>query len=278
MIQKAKHLRADMIVFDLEDSVPLADKDAARATVRQAIAELAGARQRVVVRINSLATGLAYDDLEAVIVPGLCGINQPKPGDASDVAEVAEMVDRLEKERGIEKGYVGILPWVETAKGILNAYHIANASPRVLGIIFGAEDFALDTGIIRTAPGDELLYPRMAVVIAARAAGVCAIDTPYNDFKNEAGLIREAMVARGLGFEGKFLIHPGQIESVNRIFRPNADEVARAKEVVEAFDAAAAQGIGATSIDGRMIDAPIANQSRRLLAIADAIERSEGNR
>ena len=278
MIQKARDLPADVLILDLEDSVPQAEKASARIMVQDSIEELSRARQRVFVRINSLATSLARDDLEAVVVPGIAGVNQPKPATASDVAEVADIIERLERERGIEAGHIKLLPWVETAKGILNAYQIATASPRVIGIIFGAEDFALDTGMLRTEEGSELLYPRTTVVIAARAAGVSAIDTPYNKFKDEHGLIREANLARSLGFDGKFLIHPSQIQPVNRIFRPADEELARARSIVAAFEAAEAKGLGATSMDGKMIDTPIANQARRLLSLAAAIENSERKR
>jgi len=276
MIDKARHLPADVLILDLEDSIPRSEKAAARTMVRESIAGMALAGQQVFVRINSMASGLALEDLEAVIAPGLDGINQPKPAAAGDVIAVADTIERLERERGIEGGSIKLLPWVETAKGLLNAFDIAGASPRVLGILFGAEDFALDTGILRTEEGDELLYPRMTVVIAARAAGVAAVDTPYNNFRDEAGLEREAALARKLGFDGKFLIHPDQIEPVNRIFRPTDEEIERARQVVAAFEAAEAQGLGSTSLDGKMIDTPIANQARRLLAIADAIARREG--
>jgi citrate lyase subunit beta/citryl-CoA lyase len=278
MIQKARSLPADVLILDLEDSVPRSEKESARDMVGQSIELLAQGGQKIYVRINSLASGLAREDLEAVVVPGIDGINQPKPSSATDVAEVAAFIERLETDREIRKGHISILPWVETASGMLNAYKIAASSPRVVGIIFGAEDFALDTGILRTEGGNELLYPRTMVVIAARAAGVSAIDTPYNNFKDEAGLVRDAETARGLGFDGKFLIHPGQIEPVNRIFRPTDEEVETAKKVVAAFEAAEAKGIGATSLDGKMIDTPIANQARRLLEIANAIERRETSR
>ena len=265
MIDKARHLPADVLILDLEDSVPQSEKASARAMVRESIAGMALAGQQVFVRINSMASGLAMEDLEAVIVPGLDGINQPKPATASDVNAVADTIERLEKERGIAGGHIKLLPWVE----------IASASPRVVGIVFGAEDFALDTGIMRTEEGDELLYPRTMVVIAARAAGVSAIDTPHNNYKDETGLAREATLARNLGFDGKFLIHPGQMEPVNRIFRPTGEEIARARQVVAAFEEAEAQGLGATSLNGKMIDTPIASQARRLLTITDAIARRE---
>ena len=275
MIEKARNLPADALVLDMEDSVPAAEKANARALVRDSLAGLVRKRQRVFVRINSLATGLAQEDLEAVVSKGLDGINQPKPGSADDIKEVASVIERLERERGVEAGQVKLLPWVETAKGVLNAFDIASASPRVVGIAFGAEDFTLDTGMMRTHEGGELLLPRIMVVIAARAAEVMAIDTPYNDFRDEAGLIREAQLARRLGFDGKFLIHPSQIEPVNRIFRPSPEEVDQARRVVAAFEAAEARGFASTSLDGKMIDIPIVNRARKLLMMADSIARRE---
>lgn len=284
MIDKARHLPADVLVLDLEDSVPSSEKASARAQARDSLAGLSpgrsgkGEKQRgrkVFVRINSLASGLAQEDLESVITPGIDGISQPKPSSARDVTEVEEIIARLERERGIAAGHVKLLPWVETAKGLLHAFEIASASPRVVGISFGAEDFTLDTGMMRTEEGSELLYPRTMVVIAAKAADVIAVDTPYNNFRDEAGLINEARLARRLGFEGKFLIHPSQIEPVNRIFRPSPEEVAHARRVVAAFEAAAAQGFASTSLDGKMIDIPIANRARKLLMVADSIARRE---
>lgn len=288
MIEKARHLPADVLVLDLEDSVPSLEKASARALVRDSLARLAPERRggekakqkgrKVFVRINSLASGLAQEDLESVITPGIDGISQPKPSSARDVTEVAAIITRLEKERGIAAGHVKLLPWVETAKGLLHAFEIASASPRVVGISFGAEDFTLDTGMMRTEEGSELLYPRTMVVIAAKAADVIAVDTPYNNFRDEAGLINEARLARRLGFEGKFLIHPSQIEPVNRIFCPSPEEVAHARRVVAAFEAAAAQGFASTSLDGKMIDIPIANRARKLLMVADSIARREKGR
>jgi citrate lyase subunit beta/citryl-CoA lyase len=284
MIEKAWHLPADALVLDLEDSVPSSEKASARAHVRDWLVVMAQGRmgkggeikgRKVFVRINSLDSGLAQQDLAAVIIPGVDGISQPKPASAHDVTEVAAIIALLEKERGIAVGHVRLLPWVETAMGLLHAFEIASASPRVVGISFGAEDFTLDTGMIRTEEGSELLYPRTMVVIAAKAADVVAVDTPYNNFKDEAGLVNEARLARRLGFGGKFLIHPSQIESVNRIFSPSPEEIAHARRVVDAFEAAVAQGFASTSLDGKMIDIPIANRARKLLVVADSIARRE---
>lgn len=275
MIEKARSLPADVLVLDLEDSVPTAEKANARALVRDSIAGLALKGQRVFVRINSLASGYAQQDLEAVISDGIDGISQPKPSSGDEIRRVEAIIERLERERGMRQGHVKLIPWVETAKGVLNAFEIASASPRVVGIAFGAEDFTLDTGMERTEEGSELLHPRVMVVIAAKAADVIAIDTPYNDFRDEEGLIREARLARSLGFEGKFLIHPSQIDPVNQIFRPSAEEVTHARRVVEAFEAAEAQGFASTSLEGKMIDIPQANRARKLLMVADSIAQRE---
>ena len=275
MIEKAGSLPTDVLVLDLEDSVPAAEKANARAMVRDAVTGPILKGQRVFVRINSIGSGLMEEDLEAVITPGIDGINIPKPNSADDIKKVEAIVERLEKERGIEKGHIKLTPWVETAKGLINAFEIASASPRIVGIIFGAEDFTLDTGMQRTEGGEELLYPRTMVVVAAKAADVIAIDTPYNNFKDDEGLIREATLARNLGFEGKYIIHPSQIEPVNQAFRPSPGEVEQARRTVEAFEAAEAQGFASTSVDGKMIDIPQANRSRKLLMVADSIERRE---
>lgn len=275
MIEKARALPADVLVLDLEDSVPLAEKAKARAMVRNSIAGLAGKGQMVFVRINSLASGYGRQDLEAVIVEGIDGISLPKPGSSDEVRQAVAIVERLEDERGIKQGHIKLIPWIETAKGLLSAFDIASASPRVVGISLGAEDFTLDTGIRRSEEGDELLLPRFMMAIAAKAADIIAIDTPYNDFTDEEGLLREARLARSLGFEGKFVIHPSQIEPVNQVFRPSEEEVAQAKRIDEAFKAAEAQGFASTSVDGKMIDIPQAQRARKLLEIAHFIAQRE---
>ena len=276
MVKKAQHLPADVLGLDLEDSVPSGEKDNARSLVRDIIPGLAQREQKVFVRINSLASGLARDDLDAVVVPGLDGISQPKPPAAHDVMEIDAIITRLERVRGIPEGHVKMLPWVETARGLINAYEIASASPRVVGIIFGADDFALDTGMIRSEEGSELTYARTTVVIAAKADNVAAIDSPYNSFLDEEGLIKETMLIRQLGFEGKTLIHPSQIEPVNRIMQPSPQEIEYASRVVEAFEIAEAQGFASTSLNNKMIDIPIANRAKRLLQVAADIARREG--
>lgn len=275
MIEKSKQVPADIIVLDLEDSVPQEEKVHARAIVKDWIPRLTGNGSRIYVRINSLDGGLAQEDLGAVIMTGVDGISQPKPSTGQDIRKVAEFLTRLEKERGLPDGQIKILPWIETSLGLINAYEIASSSPRVNGVIFGANDLVLDIGMTRSDEGHELLYPRTKIVIAARAAGVAAIDTPYNNFKDERGLIRETTLARNLGFRGKFVIHPGQVDIVNRIFRPTEEEVALSKKVVAAFEEARAKGFASASLDGKMIDIPIAQRAMVILLTNEAITQKE---
>ena len=275
MIAKAGALPADVLVLDLEDSVPAPEKAKARTMVKDSLAGLARRGQKVFVRINSLASGHMQADLEAVVYPGLDGISFPKPKSSDEVRKAVAIIERLESERGINQGHIKIIPWIETAKGLLSAFDIASASPRVIGLSLGAEDFTLDTGLRRSDEGEELLIPRIMMMLAAKAAEVCAIDTPYNDFNNEKGLLHEALLARNLGFDGKFVIHPSQIEPVNRLFRPTPDETMMAKRIDEAFKAAEAQGFASTSINGKMIDIPQAQRARKLLSIAQAVAQKE---
>ena len=275
MLEKSKQLHADVIVLDLEDSVPHEEKARARAIVKNWIPKMAGNGSRIYVRINPLDSSLAQEDLESVIIKGVDGISQPKPSTGQDIQKIATILTRLEKKRGLPEGYVKILPWIETSLGLINAYEIASASPRVNGIIFGANDLVLDTGMTRSEEGIELLYPRTKIIIAARAAGVAAIDTPYNNFKDEKGLIKETTFVRNLGYRGKFVIHPSQVDVVNRIFRPTEEEVAYARKVVSAFDEAKSKGFASASLDGKMIDIPIAQRAMVILLTNEAISSRE---
>lgn len=275
-IEKARSLAPDALVLDLEDSVPPAEKPKARAIVRDYLSSLAAQGRRVVVRINPLASGLAEAEIEAVVGLGLGGISLPKVNSPEDIDRVAGLVGARERAAGLERGKITLLPWIETARSILHAEEIARASPRVVALAFGADDYALDMGIIRSREGTELLLPRGLIAIAARAAGVAALDGIYANFRDEAGLAAEARLARQLGFAGKFLIHPAQIEPVNRIFAPSVEEVAQARKIVAAFEAAVAAGVAVAVVDGEMVDTPVAERARRLLERAGLDFHSPG--
>ena len=278
MLGKAGRYSASAFIPDMEDSVPLANKAEAREVTADALPSLYELGKPVLPRVNSLLTGLTADDLAAVVGPYVVGISIGKVKSADDIAVVDKMLSELESDRGIEVGSVGILPWLETASAIVNAFGICNASDRVRWVAFGAEDYSADMGISRavdvagsdTGSVEEygeasLLYARSAVAVAARAAGVDALDTPYVKFRDAEGLRREAGLARRLGYVSKFAIHPAQIEVIDAVFSPTDAEIERARRVMDAAAAAEREGHGSVSLDGEMVDAPVVARARNVL-------------
>ncbi|MBI3953914.1 MAG: CoA ester lyase [Chloroflexi bacterium] len=275
MLDKARDVPADVLVPDLEDSVPPEEKAAARKVVAANLAGFAIRGQHLFVRINALSTGLGEEDLDAVLGPQIEGISVGKADSATDLVELDRLLGRMERRKGLPAGSIAVIPWIESALGIISAHDIARASPRIVAISFGADDFTADMGIPRTKEGTEQFYPRAAVAIAARAAGVMAFDTPFVDFRDEEGLARDCASVRQLGYTGKWCIHPGQVATVNRLFTPSEEEVAYCRRVAAAFDEAVARGTAATSVDGRMIDVPGYQRAQRILDLAAAIARRE---
>ncbi|MBI4298532.1 MAG: CoA ester lyase [Chloroflexi bacterium] len=273
MLQKAQALRPDALIPDMEDSVTAAEKNKARETVAFMLAPLNQAGHTLIPRINSLGTGLLEKDLEAVIGPNIYGVSVGKFDSARDAQQVISIVEVLERKAGLESGRIKLIPWIETAKAIVNAYEICSASPRIIGVAFGAEDFTADMEIPRSEESAEIVYPRSVIGTAAKAADVMALDTPYPNFRDAEGLKRDSFVARQYGFKGRFAIHPTQIETINSIFSPAPQEVEYAKRVVQAFEEAEALGRGATSLDGKLIDVPIVKRAQKLLALAESIDQ-----
>ena len=271
MIYKAGTLRADAIILDLEDAVPMAEKETARIFIRDSIEQVAAGGVQVFVRTNAFTTGLAEEDLNWTVQAGLDGIVLPKAESKDDVLETEKLITALEKERELEPGGLVIVPILETARGVVNAYEIVTASRRVVAVAFGSVDFTRDMGINLSREGTELFYARSHIAVTARAADVQAIDTPWIDVADREGLVRDSERGRQLGFRGKLLIHPSQIEPVNRVFSPSEDEVEYARKVVEAFSEAEARGLGAISLDGKMIDVANFRQAQDLIAWAEVI-------
>jgi citrate lyase subunit beta/citryl-CoA lyase len=271
MIYKAGTLGADAVILDLEDAVPLAEKETARIFIKDSIEQVAAGGVQVFVRTNAFTTGLAEEDLNWIVRAGLDGIVLPKAESKDDILETEKLVAALEKERGLEPGGLVIVPILETARGVVNAYEIAMASRRVVAVAFGAVDFTREMGIHLSREGTELFYARCHIAVAARAAEVQPIDTPWIDVTDREGLVWDSERGRQLGFRGKLLIHPNQIETVNQVFSPSEDEVAYARKVVEAFSEAEAKGLGAISLDGKMIDAANFRQAQDLIAWAEAM-------
>jgi citrate lyase subunit beta/citryl-CoA lyase len=287
MLAGATRFPAHAYIPDLEDSVPAAEKGAARDAVVKAIPALANTGRPVIPRVNSMRSGLFDRDLEAVAVPGVTAISVGKVRSAQELRRVDKLLNRIEAKRGLASGTIGVLPWIETAAAVASAVEVCRCIARIRWVAFGAEDLTVDMNVPRAAdlathitdPTPEgsqpqaeplVMYARATVAIAARAAGLDAIDTPYVYFRDEAGLLREASAARRLGFKGKFAIHPAQVEPINWAFAPEDSEIARARRVIDAWEAAAREGRGAISLDGEMVDVPVVERARALLREAGA--------
>ena len=261
---------ADEIILDLEDSVAPAEKDAARVLVRNTLMAVDFGEAERLVRINPLETPYGRDDIEMIVPAGPDMLLIPKCNEAKDIADVEALVAAVEKKAGFEHTTL-FMPLIETAKGVLNAYEIARASSRVVAMCWGAEDLSADLGVERTKEGRESFIARGLVILAAKAAGIQPLDTVFSDVRDTAGLIESTKEAIALGFEGKGVIHPGQIEPIHNVFAPTAERIEYAHKVVAAISAARAKGSGVASLGSKMIDAPIEARARKILELAEAL-------
>ena len=264
-IDKSKSLNADIICLDLEDSVPDSDKESARQMINEALAARSEFRSEVYVRINSFTSGMAQEDLEAAVQKGIDGIVIPKVDDFGEVGELAKLITELERKHGVKNDAVEITPSTESAKGVVNAYKIASASPRVSALVFGVFDFLFDMGLDYVEGGIEYGYARAKLPVDAMAAGVYAIDSIWQKIDDVDGLVRDATVGMKLGYKGKSIIHPSQIEQVHKIFVPNKEEIEWARKVVDALGEAMSKGKGAVRLEGKMIDAVHYKRAKTLL-------------
>jgi citrate lyase subunit beta/citryl-CoA lyase len=277
-LEKAIGLPSDAFIFDLEDSVPPAEKVNARAGVRAYAPKITD--NRVWVRVNGLDSGLAEADLYAVIgVAGIAGLFLPKVETRAEVMRWDGMIGTIESERGVARGAMKLVLSIESALGVLNAYDMSIATPRAVSLTFGGAqdgDLNTDLGCAWSIDGPEMLHARSHTVLAARAA---RFDTPldgvFADVRDTDGFERDTTLSRRLGYRGRKLIHPSQIEPCNRLYRPSAAELDYYARVLEAFDQAVKQGSASTTVDGRMIDVAMANAARRVLQ-ADAAWKKAG--
>lgn len=286
MLRKAASSPADAICLDLEDSVALAEKPAARANVVRALHEIDYGTRTRILRINGLDTPHAYRDLiEIVEAAGsqLDLIMLPKAEQAADILFVDRLLTQIERGQGLEPGRIGIEAQIETARGCLSCAAIAGASERLEALIYGPGDFAASMRMplanIGEAdehdaryPGHRWHYVMQSIVVAARAHGLRCMDGPFAAFRDQEGLERAAQVARALGFDGKQCIHPGQIDLINQIFSPSAAEIAWATEVVAAYQQGVASGAGAVRVGDRMIDAASIRMAETILGSAPGTE------
>ncbi|GAW30463.1 CoA ester lyase [Carboxydocella sp. JDF658] len=267
---KVLTLGADAVILDLEDAVAISEKEQARKVVQETLLKPRGCKAYV--RVNSISTNFFFDDLEAVFCSRLDGIMLPKAESAEDIRMVDWLITEGEKKRGLPPGQIDLIPLIESAAGVYRAAEIASASPRISRLAFGAIDFSLDIGTTWSKDGNAFFYARSQLVIASRVAGIEApIDTVYPEIKDIDGLVEECRLVRSMGFQSKLVIHPGQIEPVNKVFSPTPDEIAQARKIVVAFEEAEKQGLAAIQVDGKFIDYPVAMRAKKLLAIAEAL-------
>ncbi len=274
LIAKIPGIPADIITFDIEDSVPPAEKQKARELTRKNLRFAASTGAGVYVRVNNWETGMTNDDVEAVVDEGLDAICLAKCGEPDHVKRLEWKLEEMEQKRGLKKGSIQIQLLIETAKGMMNVYQSALASKRVNSLIFGAVDYTTDMRIPLNQPlGEELKWPRARVACAARAAGVIAIDCPYVGYKDVEGFEKDTQYGHGLGFEGRMLIHPNQIEPSHRIYTPSPERVEWAKDVVDVFEKEGiAKGSAAVSYKGKMVDTPVYIGAKRILETMAEIE------
>ncbi|MBM7836072.1 citrate (pro-3S)-lyase subunit beta [Clostridium sardiniense] len=270
MIKDCTIYGADSVMFDLEDSVSILEKDTARRLVYHALKSMDFGDTETVVRVNALDSEFGLEDLKAMVRAQPDVIRLPKTETAQDVIDMENVIASIEKEVGLPIGTTKMMAAIESALGVLNAYDIATSSKRLMGIALGAEDFVTDMKTNRSPEGIELLAARSQIILASRAAKISAFDTVYSDVNNEEGFIREATLIKQLGFDGKSLINPKQIDLLHKIYEPTIKEIEKSILIIEAAEEAERRGSGVVSVNGKMIDKPIIARAERVLMIAKA--------
>ena len=271
MLINGNCLGSDAIIFDLEDAVSPAEKDAARILVRNTLRYMDLQGCETIVRINSIDTPYWQKDLDTVLPQQPNLILLPKTNSSADVLAADAYMTALEEKLGLEANTVGLMPLIETALGVENAFSIATATKRVKALFLGAEDLTADLQCKRTKESREIEYARTRLVVAARAAGVDVYDTPFTDVNDDEGIWVDARVAKALGFTGKASISPRHVEVINQVFSPTQKEIDYAYEVMDAIALAKEQGRGVIALHGKMIDAPIVARAQQTIAAAEAL-------
>ena len=275
MLSNSFIYKPDSIMFDLEDAVALKEKDSARLLVAHALQHPLYQEIETVVRVNPLDSEFGLLDLNAVVRAGVDVVRMPKTETAQDVVDMDNAITDIEKACGREVGSTKMLAAIESPLGITQANQIATASKRLIGIALGAEDYVRNLKTERSPEGIELLFARCSILQAARAAGIQAFDTVYSNANNEEGFLKEAALIKQLGFDGKSLINPRQIELLHNLFAPTQKDVDQAKRIIEAAEEAEKQGSGVVSLNGKMIDAPIIDRAKLVLERAKSGIREE---
>lgn len=262
-LEKAKTLSADIVCFDLEDSVPVNEKDVARNLIKNALIKRSQYKSKVYVRTNSPVSGMIPDDLSKIIQKGIDGIVIPKINNVTELKKIEKLVTHLEKKRKIKP--IEIIPSIESAEGVVNTYEIASSSKRIPAVVFGVFDLLNDMGIEYTKQPEGAKYARAKIPIDTRAAGKYAIDAIWQDLNDQNGLVHDCNIGKSLGYVGKSIIHPNQIPITHNIFKPNQSEIDWAKKVCRAYMESTKKNKGATVVEGKMIDEVHYKQAKSLL-------------
>lgn len=270
MLKNSYIYRPDAVMFDLEDSVSIREKDTARLMVFHTLKSIDYHGIERVVRINPIEGPYGLDDIEAAVRAGTDVIRLPKTETAQDVIDVERVIESVEKSADIKIGKTKILAAIEGPLGVVNAMEIAKCSKRLMGIALGAEDYVTNMHTTRSIDGSELFQARSQIVIAARAAGLFAFDTVFSDVSDSEGFLKEVNIIKQLGFDGKSLINPRQIELLHEAFTPSEKEIEKAKKIIRAIKEAETKGSGVVSLDGRMVDKPVVDRAVRAIALAKA--------
>lgn len=270
MLRDAHIYGSDSLMFDLEDSVSLREKDAARMLVYQALKTIRYGACELVVRVNPLSTPYGKQDIEAMVRAGAHVIRLPKTETVQDILDTEAEIARVEQSIGVPVGTTRMMAAIEGALGVVNAYAIASSSKRLIGIALGAEDYCANLKTTRSPEGTELFLARSTIVVAARAAGIDALDTVFSDVNNEEQLIRETELIKQMGFDGKSIINPRQIKPIHRVFTPTQKEIEKALRIQAAIREAEAKGSGVISLNGKMVDRPVVLRAQRCLELARA--------
>ena len=267
---EARFYHEDCVVYDLEDSVAADAKDAARFLVYEAVRYHRPPEKYVLIRVNGIYSPELPEDLEMAVRARPDALRIPQVEHAAEVRRIDAEITRIEKAAGIPVGRTELWCNIESAVGAVNAREIAAASPRVAALALGAEDYTASMGATRSKSGFEIFYARMQVLEACRLAGISAQDAVFSDFRDREGLAEDLKMTKGLGFDGKTVIHPSQIDPVNAAFTPSAKEIRNAQRIVEALEAGAKNHTGVVVVDGSMVDKPVEIRARTVLAQAKA--------
>jgi citrate lyase subunit beta/citryl-CoA lyase len=266
-LEKAKSLQADIVCFDLEDSVPDNEKTNARQLIKTALKSRSSYVSSIFVRTNSPTSGKISDDLKEIVQNGIDGIVIPKVNNVSEMQKIEKNILKLEKTRRLEP--IQIIPSIESAEGVVNTYNIASCSKRIHAVVFGVFDLLNDLGIEYTKNPEGGKYSRAKIPVDAKAAGVAAIDGIWQDLKDLKGLENDCKIGKSLGYSGKSIIHPDHIAVTHKLYHPNKSEIEWAKRVYDVYLKTSKKGKGATTVDGKMIDEVHYKQAK---AVLDLIE------